>query len=726
MSYLGGVMKRTLSASAARLIPVVRAGLIAGIIVAAVTYPLAAIAGLGTKAGMDLIKNMPRDLRAVAPAQTTYLYANDGKTLLTTFYEEHRKYTPLSQISPYVQQAIIAAEDTRFYRHRGVDARGVARAFVANQSSGGVSQGASTLTMQYVRMALRDGAATPNESLKATEQTSARKIREMRVSVEVEKQMSKAEILERYLNSAYFGHRAYGIYAAAEIFFSKTPRSLTPVEAATLAGLVKSPTEYDPAGADTSGATARRNYVIDRMAAMGYLSPDVAANAQSQPIRLRLSMPPNDCISVPERFNSWGFFCDYIKSWWMSQATFGSNPYERLGKLRRGGYKIVASLDPKIQEIAEKQVLGQLSPDNPFANGLVVVEPGTGTVKAMAVNRIYSFDQSHNGPHSDPEMRSKLKSNYPNTVNMLLGGGDLAGYQAGSTFKMFTMLAALDAGLPLSTEINSPFKVVTIYPDGSRGKTDCGGFWCPTNASGAMTGTHAMWSGFGKSVNTYWVQLEQKVGAHRAVHMAERLGLKWRTDVDQRQASPANAWKWGAFTLGTSDATPLEMATAYAAVAADGRYCQDLPVLSVTGPDGQPAVYTTASGDQLEVAKPRCRQVVSPDVARAATDAARCPTGDKPARGSCGGWSTADSVRGTVGRPVAGKTGTSDSTRAAWFVGYTPELAAASFIADPDSPFHAVGDGMSKVPVDAVASTLHAALEGRPKRDFAPPSEAIS
>jgi membrane carboxypeptidase/penicillin-binding protein len=113
-------------------------------------------------------------------------------------------------------------------------------------------------------------------------------------------------------------------------------------------------------------------------------------------------------------------------------------------------------------------------------------------------------------------------------------------------------------------------------------------------------------------------------------------------------------------------------------------------------------------------------------VARAATDAARCPTGDKPARGSCGGWSTADSVHGTVGRPVAGKTGTTDSTRAAWFVGYTPELAAASFIADPDSPFNAVGDGSSKVPIDAVANTLHDALEGKPKRNFAPPSEAIS
>jgi membrane peptidoglycan carboxypeptidase len=720
------VTKRDLPAFTARFVPLLRAGLIAGVIVAAVTYPLAGIAGLGTKSAIELISRMPRDLRTVSPAQTSYLYASDGKTLLTTFYEEHRRYVPLSQISPYVQQAIVAAEDTRFYNHRGVDARGVARAFVANQSSGGVSQGASTLTMQYVRMAMRDGADSPIESLKATEQTSARKIREMRVAVEVEKQMSKAEILERYLNSAYFGHRAYGIYAASEIFFSKSPRSLTPVEAATLAGLVKSPSEYDPASSDQKGATARRNYVIDQMTAMGYLSPDAAARAQSQPIRLRLSMPPNDCISVPQRFNSWGFFCDYLKAWWMSQAAFGSNAHERADNLRQGGYRIVTSIDPKIQQIAESQVVGRVSQDNPFALGLVVVEPGTGLVRAMAVNRTYSVDQSTNGPHSDPELRGKVKSNYPNTVNMLLGGGDLPGYQAGSTFKIFTMLAALDAGMPLSTEFNAPHRYVSIYPDGSRGPNDCGGFWCPTNASGAMTGRHAMWSGFGKSVNTYFVQLEQKVGADKVVRMAERLGLKWRTEVDQRQASPANSWKWGAFTLGVSDASPLELANAYATLAADGRYCEDLPVLSVTRPDGTPAVFTTPGGRRVEVAEPRCRQAVTADVARAATDAARCPTGDKPARGSCGGWSTASSVRPAVGRPVAGKTGTTDSTRAAWFAGFTPELAAASFISDPDSPFHAVGDGQSNYPIDAVADTLRDALKGKPVRQFAPPSEAIS
>ncbi|MFI5488322.1 transglycosylase domain-containing protein [Micromonospora echinaurantiaca] len=702
-------------AAAGRLLPLVRAGLIAGIVIAAVAYPLAAATGIGAKVTAHALEHKTKILTVALPAETSYLYAPDGKTVLTMFYEEYRQYTKLADMSPNIQQAIVAAEDSRFYQHHGVDPKGVARAFVANARSSGVSQGASTLTMQYVRMALRDSAKTPKEVQEATQQTSLRKVREMRMALDLEKELSKEEILERYLNSAYFGHRAYGIYAASEIFFSKTPKDLTPVEAATLAGLVKSPSEYDPASSDQKDATARRNYVLDRMAQLGYLSANDVARAKSEPIRLKLSYPPNDCASIPEKWNSWGFACDYLKNWWSAQPAFGDNRLERMDKLRRGGYRIVLSLDPKIQEAAEKNVGAKEGTGSPFANGIVVSEPGTGRVKAMAVNRTYSLDLAENPPSSNPEASPTTKANYPNTVAPLLGGGSLPGYQAGSTFKMFPMLAALNAGMPLSTSFNAPYRYRSEVYDG----------WAPSNASGAMSGNQTMWSGFGKSVNTYFVWLEEQVGADKAVRLAEQLGLRWRTDVDREHASPSKAPKWGAFTLGVSDATPLEMANAYAAIAADGRYCEAIPVQSIHNRDGTPTTYRTAGGIEREVAKPRCRQVVSADAARAATDAARCPTGDTPARGSCGGWSTADSVRGTVGRPVAGKTGTTDSTRSAWFVGYTPELAAASFISDPDNPFNAVGDGQSQIPIAAVAETLRDALKGKPTRQFTPPSDRM-
>ncbi|RZU77726.1 membrane peptidoglycan carboxypeptidase [Micromonospora kangleipakensis] len=702
-------------ASAGRAVPLLRAGLIAGIVVAALAYPLAAVTGIGAKATAHAVEQKTSILKTALPAETSYLYAPDGRTVLTMFYEEYRQYTKISDMSPNIQQAIVAAEDNRFYQHRGVDPKGVARAFVANARSNGVSQGASTLTMQYVRMALRDSASTPKEVQEATQQTSLRKVKEMRMALDIEKELSKEQILERYLNSAYFGHRAYGIYAASQIFFSKTPATLTPVEAATLAGLVKSPSEYDPITSDQKDATGRRNYVLDRMAQLGYLSPDAAATAKAQPIQLKLTNPPNDCASIDAKYRSWGFACDYLKNWWSSQRAFGENRLERMDKLRRGGYRIVLSIDPKIQGAAEKNVGAKENTGTPFANGIVVAEPGTGRIKAMAVNRNYSLDLSENPSSSNPEAGKNVKANYPNTVAPLLGGGSLPGYQAGSTFKMFPMLAALNSGKTLSTEFNAPYRYRSrVYDD-----------WQPTNASGAMSGQQTMWSAFGKSVNTYWVWMEEQIGAEKGVRLAEQLGLRWRTDVDREHAAPNRAPKWGAFTLGVSDATPLEMANAYAAIAADGRYCEAIPVTTILNRDGTSATYTTPGGVQREIAKPRCRQVVNADAARAATDAARCPTGDTPAKGGCGGWSTADSVRGTVGRPVAGKTGTTDSTRSAWFVGYTPELAAASFIADPDNPFNAVGDGQSQVPIGAVAETLRDALKGQPTRQFTPPSDQI-
>ncbi|GIF15331.1 transglycosylase domain-containing protein [Actinoplanes teichomyceticus] len=704
---------------AGRVALLIRAGLIAGLVVAGLSYPFTALAGMGVKAGSDALENMPERLAEAPAAQTTYIYARDGKTLLTMFYEEYRRQVALKDMSPYITQAIVASEDTRFYEHHGVDAKGVARAFVANQQAGGVSQGASTLTMQYVRMTLRDNARTPREALEATEQTAARKIREMRLAVEVEQRLSKQQILERYLNTAYYGHRAYGIYAASEVFFSKPPKELTLTEAALLAGLVKAPSAFDPATRDQAAAWERRNYVIDQMLKMGTITPAQAATAKRSRIALRLSAPPNDCVSVPAEHNDWGFFCDYFKSWWREQPAFGRTVQEREENLRRGGYRVVTSLDPRIQAAAMRHVLDKERRRSPFAHGQVVIQPGTGRIVSMAVNRRYSLQQENNGKHSDRAQRDDVRGNYPNTVNPLLGGGEMAGYQAGSTFKIFTLLAALDAGMPLSTSFYAPQRYVSKYIT-APGPATCGVHWCPKNSSPTMTGTHTMWSGFGKSVNTYFVQLEQRVGAEKAVAMAEKLGLRWRTPVDRKLATPEHASGWGAFTLGVSDATPVEMANVFATVAAEGRYCQPLPVLAIRRPDGSDATYRGKL-----VAAPRCHRVLSRNVARAATDAARCVTGYGAARGGCGGGGTSPMVYATVGRPVAGKSGTTDNNRTAWFSGFTPQLAASAFVADPDNPEHYVGAGRSRISKYTVAQTLRDALEDQPELGFTPPSAKL-
>jgi len=297
----------------------------------------------------------------------------------------------------------------------------------------------------------------------------------------------------------------------------------------------------------------------------------------------------------------------------------------------------------------------------------------------------------------------------------------MAGYQAGSTFKIFTMLAALDDGMPLSTSYYAPERYVSKYITAPGPATCNKKNWCPKNSAKSMTGRHTMWSGFGKSVNTYFVQLEEEVGADKAVAMAERLGLTWRTGVDRQLATPEHAEGWGAFTLGVSDATPIEMANVFATLAAEGNYCQPLPVQGIQNPDGTQLKYRGRL-----VAGPRCHRALTVDVARAATDAARCVTGYGSAKGSCDGGGTSPMVYGTLGRPVAGKSGTTDNNKTAWFCGFTPQLAAAAFVADPDDPTDYVGSGRSTISKFTVAQTLRDALEGKPELKFTPPSRKIS
>ncbi|GAB4008903.1 hypothetical protein GCM10029992_66550 [Glycomyces albus] len=218
-----------------------------------------------------------------------------------------------------------------------------------------------------------------------------------------------------------------------------------------------------------------------------------------------------------------------------------------------------------MHEIAQETVNDAKDTDNPLAHGAVVMEPGTGRILGLGLNRVFSYDQSDNGQHSNPSF--DRVGNYPNTVNPVLGGGPTGGYQAGSTFKVFTMLAALDAGYPLDTDINSPNRVATSFISAT---TACGGRWCPKNGSASMAGNRDMWSGFGMSVNTYFAQLIDRVGADKAVEMAERMGLQWRSEGDAYYASEERRSGWGPFTLGVSDVQPIEMTNVFNTLAAEG------------------------------------------------------------------------------------------------------------------------------------------------------------
>ena len=477
-------------------------GVLAGAVLAASALPASALAGVAIKAASGAYEDLPADLKVPAIAQRSYLYANDGKTLLTSFYDENRVDVPITEIATTMQQAIVAAEDTRFYEHGGVDLRGVVRAFVANSTSGAVEQGASTLTMQYVRNVLKsDPNLTEEQRAEATAETPGRKIQEMRYAVALEQKLSKQEILDRYLNIAYFGAGAYGIAAASQRYFGKSASDLTLAEASLLAGLVQSPDADNPISGDKQAALDRRSYVLDSMAKMKVITDAEAKQADAEELVLHPTEAPNDCGAMPAGHDDWGFFCDYFRQWWNTQPAFGATVEERQQALFRGGYTIVTSLDPKIQAAALQQTLTVYGYNNKRADPMAVVEPGTGKVLALAVNRHYSLDPNPAG-----------QENYPNTVNQLIaGGGAIEGYQAGSTFKMFTMLAALESGRSLDTGFDAPAQFPSKYPD--SGPNSCNGVWCPGNDNPSwMDGYRTMWTGFGRSVNTYFVWLEQQVG----------------------------------------------------------------------------------------------------------------------------------------------------------------------------------------------------------------------
>ncbi|MBA3489793.1 MAG: penicillin-binding protein, partial [Longispora sp.] len=537
-------------------------GVIAGVILAAAAFPAVAMSGLFAKSSAEAFGTLPGDLKTLPAPQITYVNANDGKTLLAILYDENRRDVPLSKVAQVMQHAIVSAEDTRFEQHHGVDPKGIVRAFVANNRAEETQQGASTLTMQYVRQSLQYNASTPAEVLAATVQTPARKLREIQYAVALERKLSKSQILELYLNISYFGHRAYGIHAASQVYFNKTPDQLSLAEATLLAGLVKSPSESDPTTQDGKKfAIERRSYVLEQMVKLKFITQLQADETNQVPVNVTAHDLPGGCVNIKP--NNAGFFCDYLISWWKDQPAFGASPGEREDRLMRGGYTITASLDLKLQAAASKNISSQISNRNAFAISLAAIEPGTGRVQAMAVNRTYSLDQAANGPSTNPAKAGK-KGSYPNTTNPLIsGGGDITGYQAGSTFKIFTMVAALEAGYPLSYTINARSPYPSKYYSGSQRESASCNFdasvglyhYCPKNdVPSWMNGPRDMWNGFGRSVNTYFVPLEEKVSVSKVIKAAQDLGIKFRAgDADSVAGKNPNlpdVDMWGSFTLG--------------------------------------------------------------------------------------------------------------------------------------------------------------------------------
>jgi membrane peptidoglycan carboxypeptidase len=678
-----------------------------GLVVGLAFLPLTSAFGGLAKVGSETVLELPDELVLPPAPESSTLYASDGKTVIATFGDQYRVQLEFDQIPESVVNALVATEDSNFFEHNGVDPEGVMRALVTNLADGGTSEGASTITMQYVRQVLSYTATTPDEVAAATDITIDRKVKEMGYALALEEEMTKQEILTNYLNTVYFGNGAYGIGAAAQVYYGKVPADLTTAESAMLVGLIQSPSNYDPINGSSEAAQVRRDHVINRMVDVGFM--DLAEGDEAKAEGLNLNPQEANNTSGGAIDSDYGFFVDYFEQWWNQQEDFGDSDEVRKARLYRGGYEIVSTLDVELQDAAQEAVEKQKETGSEYALGSVVVEPGTGGIQVMAVNRNYSNDTTDNGPNTSND---EYKGSYPNTTNPLLSGNSaVPGYQAGSSFKMFTMLAALEEGYPLDTTIYSPYQYTSQYVVGD-GEASCGNKWCPKNASKSEVGNYNMWTGFGESVNTYFVQLAERVGVEKAINVAERLGIKFRSQEDLNFVTNYPE-SYGPFVLGVTQTTPLDMAAAYATLPADGVYCPPIPAASAT----------TLTGEIIPFESP-CDQAVSVEVARAAVDAARCPTGDGAAAGSCT-WGTAPQVGEAVDGPVAGKTGTTDSNSTNWFVGFTPNAAAAAFIADPDSPQHLVGKANLGKPANAVAEILAAQWEMNGEGDFTPPEELV-
>jgi membrane peptidoglycan carboxypeptidase len=638
---------------------------------------------------------LPAELITPSEAQLTRIYAADG-TLITTFYDEDRHDVGLTQIAPVLLQAMVAAEDTRFYQHGGVDLRGVVRALVSDSRTGRTDQGASTLTMQYVRNVLKeDPRLTVAQRSAAIADSLYRKLREAQYAIELEQRLTKDQILQNYLNIVYFGAGAYGIDAASHRFFGTPPDRLDLAQAAMLAGIVQSPDRDNPLTGDRAAARVRQRYVLAAMAKSGDITPAQQDHAAAEHVHFAGTPEPNGCIAAAGGGAGWGFFCDYLRRWWDSQPAFGTTVQQRDLALRRGGYTVVTTLDPSVQAEAARQSRTVYRDRSRKALPIAVVRPGTGEVLALAVNRRYGTAPAE-------------------TVNPLIsGGGAVYGYPTGSTFKLFTMLAALRAGMPLDSGFDAPAKLRTKWP--ATGPGTCGGRYCPGNDNPHwMDGHRTMWDGFGRSVNTYFVHLEEQVGPAAAVAEAKRLGISFSAPGDAAMAA-TGADGWGSFTLGVVDTTPLELAEAYATVASGGTYCAPLPVTAVTNPQG----------NRVPIG-PQCHRVLDPDIANAAADAARCPVGQQSAYHRCDGGTAQQVAAMFGGRPVAGKTGSTEDNTTETFVVFTPTMAAAGTATDPADPRDRVGSAVESRVVDAVARTLRYAVGDRSYPDFPPPSRALA
>ncbi|HZD78831.1 MAG TPA: transglycosylase domain-containing protein, partial [Actinomycetota bacterium] len=576
-------------------------------------------------------------------AERSTILDSHGSVLQHVYLNFDRKLVPLSAYPRLTRRSVLAIEDHAFYQHGAVDIRSTVRALLADLAAGRIVQGGSTISQQLVK-----------DTITGDARTLARKYHEALDAIRLEHTYPKRRILSMYMNEVYLGNGVYGFAAAARYYFAEQPGQLTLPQSALLAGMIESPTAYDPL-VHPKAARGRRGAVLTSLLDLGWITRSRFQRAMATPVRLSAQ----GRASVHSGPTS--FWTQYVIHSFLSDPAFGATPRDRRRALFQGGLRITTTLDPSMQREAERAIAQRMTGPGLPQSALVSIAPGSGAIRAMAVGN-WPFSRHQYDLAVDP------------------GGGRTAG----SSFKAFTLAAALEQGISPNAVYNG---------DSPKTIPHCGGgdTWTLHNAEPG-SGNYPLWLATADSVNVVFAQVIDQVGPAAVARVAHRMGITSPLD-------PVCS-----LTLGTSPVSPLQMGSAYATLANDGVHCMPYPI----------AMVQDRTGKTIYRARPQCQRAIPASVAEEETamleNVIRMGTG----------------TAANIGRPAAGKTGTGQDYQDAWFVGFVPQLATAVWVgyASAEVPMSDVpgyGHGFGATLAAPIWHDFMAAATGSvPARSFAP------
>ena len=603
-------------------------------------------ANKAAKAVIPSLKVENVDFDVTSLPQKSTMYARDGSTVIATFYNQNRIVVPLKKISKTMQQAVVAREDRRFWTHAGVDVQGVMRAFVQTYLVKGSQQGGSSLTQQYVKNVLLMQAIEDDDSIAqyhATEDTIARKIREMLISVQMEKKYSKAEILQGYLNIAQFGNNLYGVETAAQRYFSVSAADLNVVQSATIAAITKNPSLYDPLVEENQKESEnQRNIVLKLMLQEGYITQKQYTEAVNTP--LKDTLKAQDVNVGCQDTGDYAYFCDFVVHRIQNSEEFGKTRAERNKLLQEGGLKIVTTLDVEADDPSGMEI------------AMAAVKPGTGEVLSFGLNRYYDATPA---AANDP---TKTSQNY--AVDLADGGG--SGWTIGSSWKPINLIAWMEAG----HSINDNLQTSTSYPTTDFACSNYSGgadSWNVSNAMGAGTvNPESPFLGLVRSHNTTQASMGAILKLCKVADTATELGYH---DAATGETIDKTQVYTPSMMIGSVNVSPLTMASIFAVYASNGVQCNPIAISKVTDKDG----------NDLKVPSANCHQAVDKDIIQTLAYTLNQGT----VRPDGAGWS----FRLADGRKSFGKTGTSEDLAVSGGSFIPNQIAAFAVVGDAQNPY---------------------------------------